>query len=674
MGAVTLAPRMGADRPPPMLSRGALRRAWQAASVLGLGAFALHATLGLGGHGADHFFNRWLYSTLLVLAAGGVLARGILVRHERLAWLCLAGGVMSWAFADIYYTFAFAGDPTPPFPSVADGFYLAFYPAVYVALVLLVRERVREFPKAVWLDGLIAMLAFASLGATVLVETVLRATDGSLAVVATNMAYPIGDTLLLALTLGVFALAGWRPGRNWAFIGAGLIASAVADGIYLFQIAEGTYREGTYLDILWPASMLLIAQSAWHRPGRRNAVQFEGVRQIVAPSLFSLVPIGVLLYSHFEQLNLFAVVTAALTLVGVVGRGIVAFVENQDMLGRISRLAVTDALTGLGNRRKLLVDLEDALDAETPRERVLGMFDLDGFKTYNDRFGHPAGDVLLSRLAAKLTHATEGRASVYRLGGDEFCVLTHPGEPSPDDVLKYASVALSERGEGFAVGATYGKVRLPDEASQPAQVLAVADQRLYERKRSRSAEPGNSIEVLRQALHERRPELHERARMVADLAAAVGPRLGLVGAELDQVRHAAELQDIGMIAVPDDVLHKVDSLDEVDEDFIRGHAEVGERIINAATALSRLAGIVRSTHERWDGRGYPDGLSGESIPLAARIVAACDALVALTSDRPYRRALRADDALAELRRTAGTRFDPKVVDALEELSGLDLAA
>jgi diguanylate cyclase (GGDEF)-like protein len=637
--------------------------AWQAVALVGLLLVSLHVGVGLGGSGTDHFFNRWLYSGLLLLAAGATLARGLAVREKRGAWLVLGGGLTSWAIGDIYYTFAFANDTSPPFPSLADGFYLAFYPAAYVALVLLVRARVREFPRAVWWDGVLATLAASALGATVLVQTVLGATEGSTAVVATNLAYPIGDTLLLALAVGVFALTGWRPGRHWAFIGVALIASAIADGIFLFQIAEGSYREGTLLDVLWPASMLLLAQAAWYRPSRISPIRLEGLRVLVAPAVCGILPVGVLLYAHFRPLNLFALVTAALTLLGVVARAGVTFFENQRILSRIRLLADHDALTGLGNRRKLFADLSEALAAEDGTRRILAVFDLDGFKTYNDCFGHPAGDVLLARLADKLAGVVEGAGSAYRLGGDEFCILAPAGRGGPE-LLEAARTALSEQGEGFRVEASFGSVDLPDEAPRAAQALGLADQRLYAHKRQRTAGRAPSHDVLLQALHERRPDMEARSRAVAALAESVGRQLGLDAAELETLRRAADLQDIGAIAIPDDVLQKAEALDVVEQAFIRRHAEVGERILSAAPELRAVAAIVRSTHERWDGAGCPDHLAGEVIPLPARIISACDAFVALTESRPYRPAGTDADALAELRLSAGTQFDPAVVDAV----------
>jgi two-component system cell cycle response regulator len=141
----------------------------------------------------------------------------------------------------------------------------------------------------------------------------------------------------------------------------------------------------------------------------------------------------------------------------------------------------------------------------------------------------------------------------------------------------------------------------------------------------------------------------------------VGGRLGLITEDLDQVRQAAQLHDIGKVAIPDAILHKPGPLDDEEWAFIRSHTIIGERILDAAPALGRVAALVRSSHERWDGGGYPDKVGGSAIPLGSRIVAVCDAFDAMTSDRSYRQAMRTEDALAELRRCAGTQFDPVVV-------------
>jgi two-component system, cell cycle response regulator len=647
------------------ISRRALR-IWQATAVLGLAAFTLHVAIGLGGPGSDTFFNHWVYCALLFLSAGGCAARAATARAERGPWLLLAAGLTAWAIGDTYYTFAFADVASPPFPSVADGFYLAFYPAVYGALMLLVRRRIAGLDRAVWLDGLLATFAAAALGATVLVQAVLRTTDGSVAVVVTNLAYPVGDTLLLALTIGVFALTGWRPGRRWAVIGAGLAASAVADGIFLYQIADGTYREGTLLDALWPASMLLLAHASWLRPERVRLRRAEGRSALATPATCALIGIGVLVYGQFHELNVFAVALAVGTLLAVVVRTAVTFDENRRILARIRDEAVTDALTGLGNRRSLVADLEAALASEAG-STILIIFDLDGFKRYNDTFGHPAGDALLARLGCRLAEAVEDHGGSYRLGGDEFCVLADVGEEGAEALLDTAAAALTDRGQGFAITASFGAVFLGDEARDATAALRIADQRLYAQKHGKRSGRGQTYDALLQALYERRPELQDRVVQIAALAAGVAGRMQFPTDELERLRRAAELHDIGTIAIPDQILRKPGPLDATEWEFVRRHTEIGERILGAAPALLGVSRIVRSTHERWDGMGYPDGLAGEEIPPAARVIAVCDAFAAMTSDRPHRSRQTVAQALAELRRGAGTQFDPVAVAVLCEV-------
>jgi HD-GYP domain-containing protein (c-di-GMP phosphodiesterase class II) len=159
---------------------------------------------------------------------------------------------------------------------------------------------------------------------------------------------------------------------------------------------------------------------------------------------------------------------------------------------------------------------------------------------------------------------------------------------------------------------------------------------------------------------------------VARLAVAVGRRLGMSAEELDELRRAAELHDVGKVAIPDAILNKPGKLDDTEWEFMRQHTILGERILSAAPALRPVARIVRSSHERWDGAGYPDGLGRESIPLAARIVAVCDAYEAITSDRCYRKARSFDEARAELLAAAGSQFDPTVVELfLDELNQPD---
>ncbi len=342
---------------------------------------------------------------------------------------------------------------------------------------------------------------------------------------------------------------------------------------------------------------------------------------------------------------------------------------------RTSKDAVTDALTGLGNRRKLVADLTRELPLATPA-RPLGLLicDLDGFKLYNDAFGHPAGDALLARLGHRLDEAIRMTGSVYRLGGDEFCVVAPLGAEGIEPLASRTIEALSERGDGFDVGASYGGVIAAGELKTVEAALRAADQRLYASKSSgRRSAARQAADALLQALHERQPELGEHLHGVGDLVAAVGERMGMAGNELDVLRQAGELHDLGKVAIPDSILSKPGPLDEKEWVFVRQHPVVGERIISAAPALAQVGKLVRSSHERFDGAGYPDGKAGEEIPLGARIIAVCDAYDAMIGPRPYRLGMSEEVALAELRRCAGEQFDPAIVDVFCELRALDRA-
>jgi diguanylate cyclase (GGDEF)-like protein len=313
--------------------------------------------------------------------------------------------------------------------------------------------------------------------------------------------------------------------------------------------------------------------------------------------------------------------------------------------------------------------VEVAAGAAEGRPACLALFDLDGFKAYNDTFGHPAGDSLLARLGHSLSEAVADRGSAYRIGGDEFCVLATPEQGDVDAVLADAAAALSERGEGFTISCSYGNVMLPAEAADPEHALHLADQRMYVQKNGGRVSAGRqSSDVLLRALSERHPSLGDHVHGVAELAEAIGEQLGLAPEELEDLRQTAALHDMGKVAIPDAILDKAGPLDDAEWDFMRRHTIIGERILQAAPALQRVAAIVRSTHERMDGKGYPDQLVGEEIPLSARIVLVCDAYEAMTADRSYRKAMSSEVAIEELERCAGSQFDPRVVATFRRLA------
>ena len=321
-----------------------------------------------------------------------------------------------------------------------------------------------------------------------------------------------------------------------------------------------------------------------------------------------------------------------------------------------------DPLTGLGNRPRLLGDIEARLPgAGKQHPLLLILLDLEGFKAYNDAYGRQAGNALLTRIGRKLVEALGEIGSVYRTAGDEFSVLAPVGINGAGPTVASAVKALSEQGEGFEVTASYGTVLLPTEATTPAEALRFADRRLYGRRRARPESSSRQAEAVLKVLAERS---RDRGRSyVGALCEAVGRKLDLGGDEMAALLAASALHDIGKVAIPDEILSKPGSLTEDEWEFIHSHPVIGERILSAAPALVHAAKLVRSTHERFDGRGYVDSLGGEEIPLGSRIIAVCDAYDAMTSDRPYRSAMSPEGAHSELRRCAGTQFDPAVVDA-----------
>ena len=640
-------------------------RTTQALALAGLTLYALQTATGFLGAGFDGFAQDVIYNALIAASAGFCIWRGVTARTERAAWLLLGAGLLSWFGGELYYTLHLSHVTDPPYPSLSDALYLACYPASYLGLTLLLRRRLKEFPLSHWVDGAVAALAVAAFGSALLLGPVMEGTGGDLVTVATDLAYPLADVLLLALVIGTFALTGWRPGRSWALIGTALVAIALADGVFLYQVSTGSYVDGGLLDVAWPAATLLLGFAAWVRPEPVATQRLEGWRTLVVPSGFALGALGLLILNEFHTLTDVSMGFAGATLVAAIARMALTFGENMKVLARSRSQAMTDALTGLGNRRSLMEHLEDALEvADTARPLTLVVLDLDGFKRYNDTFGHPAGDSLLARLGGSLKDTVEPEGLAYRLGGDEFCALIPAAGEAAREKVAATATALADSGEAFSITASRGSVELPAEASTAERALQLADQRLYDAKdgRSRAVAGKQTRDALMQALQEREPGLKEHIDQVAALSREVGRALAMSSDEIDVLVRAAELHDIGKVAVPDSILRKPGPLDTVEWGFVRQHTVVGERILSAAPALVPVARIVRASHERFDGHGYPDGASGEDIPLGARIVAICDAYHAITSERPYGQARPHKVAIDELRRCAGHQFDPRIVD------------
>ena len=484
----------------------------------------------------------------------------------------------------------------------------------------------------------------------------------------TDLAYPVGDLVLLGLVVGAIALEGWTADRTWIALAAGFLSFTVTDGLFLVKTADGTYQVGTIIDAGWLLAAVLVATAAWQPQPRRLRTSGDGWRFFVMPCAFFAIALAMITVGADNRARTLTIVLAVATIVAVLARVALTFREYMKMLHERTAEAETDALTGLGNRRLLRQDLQAAADAATAAAPIaLGLFDLDGFKPYNDTFGHPAGDALLRRLGGSLGAAVAPAGRAYRIGGDEFCVILPCVPGSAEDVIAETAVALSSSGDGFTTTASYGAVELDGRERDASGALLLADQRMYQYKRG-GRQPGSDevIACLLRATaeHDARVVHHELG--VAGMAAGVATVLGLSPGEVVEIRRAAELHDIGKIAIPDAIRLTRSELTADEWEFVRGHPLIGERILQAAPSLTRVGRLVRSSHERYDGTGYPDRLAGADIPLGARIIAVCDSFDAMCAERSYRAAMSEAAAEAELNRCGGSQFDPAVVAAFVE--------
>ena len=357
-----------------------------------------------------------------------------------------------------------------------------------------------------------------------------------------------------------------------------------------------------------------------------------------------------------------------------------------------TRDALTDSLTGLGNHRSYQSRLREALERaeESGGEVSLCLVDVDEFKGCNDRYGHPLGDQILVELSRLFV---EGRDDVaaFRFGGDEFALLLEENE---EDAYRFVEdlherIAQTEFPHGQPVTITVGIASFPGYASSPDELQQVADGALYWAKRHgknrscvyspsvvRVYSPNELTELAERQARLRAAEnlirivdskdtyTGEHSEAVAKLVEAMARELGLDDETTQQLKLAALLHDLGKIAIPDTVLKKPGCLQPDERRLVRAHVEFGHSLLEGL-GIEPVDSWVLHHHEHWDGSGYPDGLAGEDIPFGSRVILVADAYDAMTTDRTYRNASSATEALAEVRRRAGTQFDPEIVSALE---------
>ena len=344
-----------------------------------------------------------------------------------------------------------------------------------------------------------------------------------------------------------------------------------------------------------------------------------------------------------------------------------------------------DPVTGLLSARALRGRLAEECDRARRYQRplCLAVISIDDFEALELRHGFKAGDELVVHFATHLRANTRSHDLIGRTATAEFTMLL-PDTDAESAIpgLERLLVELEVTGEGTirAAGASMGIATLQRGLS-PEGLLAGARHALDHARasgggRATIADDGeaaagaakapqrDAIEALAVALLERDRYTGEHSSAVIEMSGAVARTLGCNAVEVERVRSAALLHDIGKVAIPDEILHKPGPLTDEEWVLMRQHPVIGERILRVLPGLGPVARMVRHEHERWDGRGYPDGLRGTEIPFGSRVIIVADTYHAITSDRPYRAARSHEDAIDELTRCAGSQFDPDVTAAL----------
>jgi diguanylate cyclase len=513
-----------------------------------------------GASGTSQLANGWEPAAFELVAGALCIARGAIRRPGRAVALTLGLAITSWALGDLVLAVESAGGATPPTPSLKDVFYLGFYPLAYVAAVIFIRGDTRRLTTPNWLDGAVASIGTASVCAAFVFSRVLHLAGGDPAATATNLAYPVGDVLLLSLIMGGSTVMPGRRKAPWLLMAAGLAVNAVGDTANLFGTSFGASRIGfIFNSIAWPASLLALSISVWlrSRPAGLQAVQKPA--SFIIPGISAACALAVLFVGNLHgtsRLSL-GLATAALLLAGIRLAQSVRGIRSLSQERR--RQSVTDELTGLGNRRYLNTVLDSFFAdydevADRPRTIALLFVDLNHFKEVNDTFGHSIGDKLLKQLGPRLSACVSKDDLLIRLGGDEFVVLL------ADSDADHATAVAQRLTDGLAepfmidtvpihIDASIGIAVAPTDATDPAGLLWCADVAMYRAKLAsapfatyqpdldKAANRMLLLDELHTAISERQLVLHYQPQLdlqtgeiiaVESLLRWVHPRLGII--------------------------------------------------------------------------------------------------------------------------------------------------
>ncbi|WP_256804746.1 bifunctional diguanylate cyclase/phosphodiesterase [Frankia sp. ACN10a] len=459
------------------------------------------------------------------------VSRAVLVRGERAPWALLGAGLISYGCGTIYHNVAVDGRGDDLQPSLADLAWLLFYPACYVAVILLLRRRLVRLHRSIWLDAFVGLLGVAALTSGIGVAMARANPEHSAWTMTVNVIYPLADLLLVLLVVTVFGLLGWRPGRVWWLLGAGLVSFALADSLLLVIVTAGHTPSNGVLSSLWLLSVLMPALASWLRPRWQPPAKMSGWGVIAVPLVLATVALGLLVLGAAIDLPAVTVALAAATVLSALARAAFTFIEVQQ-LAESRVLARTDDLTGLANRRGFIERLTRAEQHTTgPDTFALLLLDLDRFKEINDSLGHQVGDALLTQVGTRISDALRPGDLHARLGGDEFAVLLEHADADAarrvaDRVLTVLADPFDVGGVTLHVGASIGAAVYPDHAQDAHTLLQRADVAMYAAKSGRtgveSYRPGadvNSlvrldlIESLRAALGTGQLEVHYQVKV-----------------------------------------------------------------------------------------------------------------------------------------------------------------
>jgi diguanylate cyclase (GGDEF)-like protein len=534
---------------------------WVLYGILGICLLAYIASEIVRRNGnTSELVDGWGVAAFELTASLLCIGRGILARRERLLPLILGFGLLSWSIGDITLTAESAGGATPPTPSLADLFYLGFYPLTYAGVFLLARRQTKKFTATTWLDGAVAGFGAAAICAQFALRGLASSLDGGVAEVATNLAYPFGDLVLLTLVVaGSTVLPGRRKAR-WLMLASGYAINAIGDTANLFHSSVGATHLGTLFDaIAWPTSILLVSLSVWLPEQRSPELARDPLPGLAVPGVAAIAALIILGLSSFVAVDRAAFGLAAATLALAAIRSGASLVRLRDLTEERHGQAVTDQLTTLGNRRALF-ELLDTLLAEneqpSPRVRNLAFLfiDLNRFKEVNDSFGHSVGDELLRQLGARLKGVLRSSDLLVRLGGDEFAAcLTDADADYGATVARRIGARLEEPfylGNVRArISASIGIAVVPKDAKNAYDLLRCADLAMYRAKLEHKifaiyqeeldghANRLGLVEELRVAIERRELELHYQPQVdlgsgeVTSVEALVRwshPRLGYV--------------------------------------------------------------------------------------------------------------------------------------------------